>query len=481
MQTGSILVGLGRAQAALDLLLPRMSLFDDAQASRNHIIACQILGEACLELRDNAGALHWSTRALESTQESSFPDLLDGTLRYLALAQSRLGQVDAALATAQRALALAEAQDDWPRVATIHHVLAEVARDHGLPVPAGSEAASAVIHHLRAALDSGARMPGFSIPPEWLEELSAAQQAAGQLAAALASERRASQARQAVQAKRSDELATAMLVRHRTAQAEAEAQRQRALAEASELRAELVASQGALEQERLQRMLVHAGKLAAVGRLAAGVVHEMSHPVGTVALLAEALQAQLADASDASPALRDGVHTLVGESRRLQHFITRLRDFARAEPLQIEDHDLQAVLADARQLFEPRLVVERVELHLEAPSVTVPVDPQRLALAVANLVFNAADALAGRAAPRIDVTAIVEPRQVRLHVDDNGPGLSDEVRSRLFEPFFTTRPQGLGLGLVLSAESLAAMGGRLLAGRSASGGARFTIELPRGD
>jgi two-component system C4-dicarboxylate transport sensor histidine kinase DctB len=274
-----------------------------------------------------------------------------------------------------------------------------------------------------------------------------------------------------------------MLVRHRTAQAEAEALHQRALADASALRAELVASQSALEQERLQRMLVHAGKLAAVGRLAAGVVHEMSHPVGTVALLAEALQAELAQRPSSPPAVADGLQTLVAESRRLQQFVTRLRHFARAEPLRIQTLDLSDVLADARSLFEPRLVVERVALQIDVPPVPVSVDPQRLALAVANLVFNAADALAGRPDPRVAVMGRLEARsegqQVVLHVDDNGPGLSDAVQERLFEPFFTTRPDGLGLGLALSAESMAAMGGRLTAGRSASGGARFTIELPR--
>jgi two-component system C4-dicarboxylate transport sensor histidine kinase DctB len=230
-------------------------------------------------------------------------------------------------------------------------------------------------------------------------------------------------------------------------------------------------------------MLVHAGKLAAVGRLAAGVVHEMSHPVGTVALLAEALQAELAQRPSSPPAVADGLQTLVAESRRLQQFVSRLRHFARSEPLRIQTLDLSVVLADARSLFEPRLVVERVALQIDVPPVPVAVDPQRLALAVANLVFNAADALAGRPDPRVAVMGLLEARsegqQVVLHVDDNGPGLSDAVQERLFEPFFTTRPDGLGLGLALSAESMAAMGGRLTAGRSASGGARFTIELPR--
>jgi len=112
--------------------------------------------------------------------------------------------------------------------------------------------------------------------------------------------------------------------------------------------------------------------------------------------------------------------------------------------------------------------------------VSVQVDPQRLALAVANVVFNAADAMAGRDARAIRVHAAANGAHVVLHVDDSGPGLSGEARERLFEPFFTTKPEGkgLGLGLALSAESLAAMGGRIQADNRAEGGARFSITLP---
>jgi len=157
-----------------------------------------------------------------------------------------------------------------------------------------------------------------------------------------------------------------------------------------------------------------------------------------------------------------------------------LRDFARAEPLRLATHSLRSVMADARQLFAPRLGVERVAYHEDLPELAVQVDPQRLALAVANLVFNAADAMAGRDGRAIRVHARpADDAVVALCVDDTGPGLAPAVREHLFEPFFTTKPEGkgLGLGLALSAESLAAMGGRIRADNRAEGGARFTITL----
>jgi two-component system C4-dicarboxylate transport sensor histidine kinase DctB len=159
--------------------------------------------------------------------------------------------------------------------------------------------------------------------------------------------------------------------------------------------------------------------------------------------------------------------------------VGRLRDFARADPPRLAAHPLRSVMADARQLFAPRLGVDRVAYHEDLPEITVQVDPQRLALAVANLVFNAADAMAGRDARAIRVHAGAVADGVALHVDDSGPGLAAAVRARLFEPFFTTKPdgKGLGLGLALSAESLAAMGGTIRADNRPEGGARFTITL----
>ena len=476
MQTGSILVGLGRAQAAKELLLEGMPMLRGAVGSRNHALACQTLAEACLELRQDAEALDWCETGLETAATLEFPDLVSGILRHRARALSRLDRVAEAARAAEQGLAVATAESDWSRVAAIHHVLAEVALRHGLLAPPGSAAGSGTIHHLEAALASGARMPGFAAPPEWHAELSIARQTVGDLQGALDSERLASQARQRLHSRRAEELATGMLVRHQTERALAEAQHQRALTEASELRAALLETQAALEKERMQSLLVHAAKMVAIGRLASGVVHEMSHPVGTLMLLAENLADRLADGpSEISGSMR----TLVGETRRLQQFIVRLRDFARIEPARIAGHDLRVILADARQLFATRLAVERIRYSEEVPAFAVQVDPQRLALAIANIVFNAADALAGCTDPLIHIAATIGEGCVELHVDDNGPGLHDEVLARLFEPFFTTKPEGkgLGLGLALSAESLAAMGGRIVAANRAPGGARFSILL----
>jgi two-component system C4-dicarboxylate transport sensor histidine kinase DctB len=231
-----------------------------------------------------------------------------------------------------------------------------------------------------------------------------------------------------------------------------------------------------LEHERMQGLLVHAGKMVAVGRLASGLMHEMSHPVGTLMLLADSMAETLQVRDDAVAA---DARDLQREAERLAQIVRRLRDFARADSPQLALHELRTVLADARTLYGPRLAMEHIDCVDAVPALAIWADTERLSLAIANLVFNAADAMEGRADKRLWISAAQRGDRVALSVRDNGPGMSTAVSARLFEPFFTTKPQGkgLGLGLAVSAESLAGMGGRISAGNAPQGGAEFTIEL----
>jgi C4-dicarboxylate-specific signal transduction histidine kinase len=252
-----------------------------------------------------------------------------------------------------------------------------------------------------------------------------------------------------------------------------------ALANAANAEA-LAEAKAELANEKMRHVLVHAGKMVAVGRLASGVVHEMSHPVGAIALLAGNAGALLANGRGTEAA--DMLGQISDDVRRLKNLIGRLRDFARADPPRLSRCDLAQVVSDARQLFGPRLKMETVDYREALDSVGVNVDAERLALVIANLVINAADAVMESSRKIIEVASTVADGQVLLTVRDSGPGLSDSVKERLFEPFFTTKPegQGLGLGLALSAESLASIGGRLEADNDNGplGGARFTVMLP---
>ena len=145
--------------------------------------------------------------------------------------------------------------------------------------------------------------------------------------------------------------------------------------------------------------------------------------------------------------------------------------------------DVRSVFEEARGLYGARLATEHIVCDEAIPPLTVQADPERLSLTIANLVFNAADAMEGRADKHLWLSAVQRDGEIALSVRDNGPGLPGELGNRVFEPFPATRQegQGVGLGLALAAQSVAAMKGRITAGNASEGGAVFTIVLPAAD
>jgi C4-dicarboxylate-specific signal transduction histidine kinase len=477
-QRATVLAGLGRHVDARGLLVEALAALAPFPQSRNFALASQALGEVLIELGDEAGAMAALDAAEAAARHLATPDLIAGTLRFKALLLSRCGDVAGALAAVSEALALAQRHNDLRRLSTSRHVLARIARENRLAPPQGSTAASGAIHHLELAMADGARMAGFIVPAAWHRELSADYECAGHLPLALQHARLAAQALERAREREAGDLATALRVRHETDRALHEAAHQRDLAAATQQRAAvqqaLAEAKARLEAERTQTLLAHSAKLVALGRLAAGVVHEMSHPVGTLLLLAETLQAVPGAGSAAGMAQQ-----MAHEAHRLKRLTQRLRDFARPAPLRVAAVSLADAVADARALYAARLTLEGIAYEEDVPPLQAWADAERLGLVVANLVFNAADALAGRAHAHIRVSAARVAERVRLSVRDSGPGVPPGVREHLFEPFFTTKPhtQGLGLGLALSAESLAAMNGRIECLGDDGRGACFVVEL----
>jgi len=231
-----------------------------------------------------------------------------------------------------------------------------------------------------------------------------------------------------------------------------------------------------LERQKMATVLLHAGKMMAVGKLASSVVHEMSHPVGSISMLTDAMQT-LRSKNRHEEAL--DVSLRIGrEVNRLRGLILRLRKFARSDPADVAAIALHAVMDDARQLYLHQLGMENVDYDEDIEPISVLVDSERLSLAVANIVLNACDAMTGRPNKSVRMRTRVDGERVRLSIRDSGPGLTPEVLERIMEPFFTTKPDGLGLGLSISAESLSSMNGAIEVANHADGGAEFTLIIP---
>jgi len=243
------------------------------------------------------------------------------------------------------------------------------------------------------------------------------------------------------------------------------------------------------EQRRTGELLRlgQVSRLNAMGELAAGIAHELNQPLTAVAASTAAAQRLLADEGvEALPQARGAMAQAAQQARRAGDVLARLRRLVEpsagsAGPQAVP---LAALLEAALDLRQPELerAAVRATARCDPPDLRVAADPVALEQIVHNLIGNAAQALqqVPAAERRLELVAAAEGERGVVCVRDSGPGIAPEALPRLFEPFFTTREGGLGLGLSLCETLAGGMGGRLSGGNATGGrGAVFRLELPR--
>ncbi len=229
--------------------------------------------------------------------------------------------------------------------------------------------------------------------------------------------------------------------------------------------------------ERTRDDLVRSEKVATVGRLAAGIAHEIGNPLSAVQGFVEYLRDTRGAAVETQ---RDLLARMARELERMQATVRQLLDFARPSAGAPREVAVADVVREAVELVRFQRSVRSVELKVAAidPTLTVMADPQRLGQVLVNLLLNAGEALDGQGT--IHLTGRSDPGWVTLEVADDGPGVPGALRDRLFEPFQTTKPLGTGLGLAVSQRIIEEARGHLTLETSAGEpGARFVIRLPR--
>lgn len=237
-------------------------------------------------------------------------------------------------------------------------------------------------------------------------------------------------------------------------------------------------------EKRLQ-----AERLAAVGRMAAHVTHEVRNPLSSMALNAEMLGDELDALGEPGSESRRLVRSIQREIDRLTRLTEEYLRVARLPTPRLQREDLGALVDETLRFVAQEMAVAGVAVTeaLEEGVPPVRADESQLRQALLNLLRNAREAmeLAGVAAPRVVVRVTARARDgapgAAVCVSDSGPGLSDEAQAHLFELFFTTKARGSGLGLSLSREIALAHGGSLHAERAPDcdgGGARFVLWLP---
>ncbi|MES1255636.1 MAG: ATP-binding protein [Acidobacteriota bacterium] len=230
-------------------------------------------------------------------------------------------------------------------------------------------------------------------------------------------------------------------------------------------------------REMEERLRMKEG-LATVGELTAGIAHEFRNGLATIYGYS-----QLLDLGTLPAAYRPFVEAIRAETTALSQVVTNFLSFAKPAQLALADVDLTALLGRAVEEVRADARALGGDVEMVGTFCTVEGDDVLLRQAFSNLLRNALEACVGaNVVPRVAVVGEVDPAQqvVRVTVNDNGPGIAHADRERVFQPFFTSKGSGTGLGLSLVQKIVVFHNGRVVAGTSADGGASLQVTLPVG-
>lgn len=237
------------------------------------------------------------------------------------------------------------------------------------------------------------------------------------------------------------------------------------------------------EAQERERQLSRAMRVAVAGEMASALTHELNQPITALVSYLRASQIMLTPGGSADTRLTGTLGKAANEAIRASEILRRLRDFYQGTgPPATGPTDATACCASVFELLEPRFKRQRIRRRLVLPPGLPPVaaDRTQVEMVLHNVVSNAIDSLAAGNSTGHDLLleARVENGQVFLTVEDSGSGVAEDALGQLFEPFNTTKPDGMGLGLAISRNLMRAQGGDLTYRRSQLGGACFELRLP---
>jgi two-component system sensor kinase FixL len=234
----------------------------------------------------------------------------------------------------------------------------------------------------------------------------------------------------------------------------------------------------------LHGRLLNVSRMATIGEMAAGVAHELNQPLTAIANYAHACERLLSRPDADLGDLREALRQIGAQTARAADIIRRLRALAHSRRAEHAPASINALVSELHELIQTDALVHGVQLSVEL-AVDLPevsVDPGQIQQVILNLVRNSLDALAARPAGgggRIAIrTSLSSEGEVQLSVCDNGPGVSAEAMTRIFDPFFSTKENGTGLGLAITHTIARAHGGSVAYRPHVPNGACFDILLP---
>ncbi len=225
--------------------------------------------------------------------------------------------------------------------------------------------------------------------------------------------------------------------------------------------------------------LAAAEKHDLLARLLGRLAHEVRNPLSSLDIHFQLLEEDLASlAPQMREQLSARLEIIHGELHRLEGIVERFLRLAGPAGVDLEPVEIRGILSHVCELLRPEAAAREIEIatQIEASLPRVMADPVRLTQASLNLLINAIQAVESRG--RVEVTACVADERVCVAVSDNGPGIAPDKLASVFDPYYTTKSEGSGLGLWIAQQIVIAHGGSLQAQNRPAGGAVLTMRLP---
>jgi len=234
------------------------------------------------------------------------------------------------------------------------------------------------------------------------------------------------------------------------------------------------------DRVQLRQELAHLARVMAMSELSTSLAHEINQPLGAILNNAEAAQILLSQAQDKREALPEIVADIIHDAKRAGDVIRRVRSAVKKVDAQFEPLSVNGLINGALALIQNSLAVNGITLRLDLkPDIAdIRGDRIRLQQVLLNLMMNALDGMKETPSRILTVRSVMDgPDTVTVSVIDSGPGIAEAGRGMVFKPFFTTKKEGLGLGLSICRSIIEEHGGRIWADNNPAGGATFSFSL----
>jgi signal transduction histidine kinase len=230
--------------------------------------------------------------------------------------------------------------------------------------------------------------------------------------------------------------------------------------------------------ETKQNQLIQSAKLAAIGKVTAGIAHEINNPLNNIYLTAEVLLEDLPNIECAERL--EMVNDILNQAERAREVVHHLLAFSRTrQTTTLEKINLGALVKQTLTFLKNQIRISQVAVHTEIPEepITVRGNANQLQQVFVNIILNAIQAMGQGGILTVSVEATAE-NMARVKISDNGPGIPEKVKARIFDPFFTTKSEGTGLGLSVSNSIIEEQNGKISLDSEEGKGTTFYITLP---